>query len=973
MASTRVFLDWDRPALPAAVDWLANHHTADGVLDLSKQLLVLPGARAGRRLLELLVDHATQQSLRLVPPSTLTVGSLPEQLYVSQKPFADDLVQRCAWVAALQQTPADELGDVCHQRPDDGDPRGWIELADLLRRQHRELAGDGLNFADVAACEMLDPLARERRRWEVLHAIQDRYLDILEQLDLWDTQTARLKAIEFDECLATVDIVLLGTVDINRSMRRMLESDRVADRVTALVHAPESLEDRFDPLGCLDPDRWRQPAVPPADHSVQVADRPDDQAAAVAAWLSQLPGPLRADDVTLGIADESLVPVVARQMADCHVETRWIHEAALPETRPWRLLEAIADCLESLEIEDRTDKTDAGDDTESQGDTRVITIGYQPLAELWRHPDFEHWLHAQLDPDPNPDPNPDAIIALDAFRSEHLAARLELPQRLDGGQGDPTTLQESLHLLLGLLEPLFAPEAGSPQRLSGWSKPLSELLSAVYSGRLADRDDRDGHVLLSASHHVHTGILCLGEVPAEVAVAVDAIEAIRLALESAAGETIPARAEPDAVEMVGWLELPLDDAPILAVVGVNEGQVPASATSDLFLPDRLRQRLGILDNTRRIARDAYAVSALVSTCELLLLVGGRRSDSGDPLRPSRLLLAAEEPGQPARVLRLLDTPPETRAARLPGAFAAGPLDSEFRVPPPTATGLDRAGVTAFGDYLKCPYRFYLKHVLRLRTIDDQSAELSPLSFGNLAHDALDEFGKSDLAESTSVEEVSEFLKQAAWRWAWRRHGPNRPAAVDVQVAQLNDRLAAFASWHVAAVSDGWKIAYTEESIGEGRVILDTAAGGLSVTGRIDRIDRHEQTGRWRVIDYKTSSTANPPEKVHRKGSKNDREWVDLQLPLYRRLVREALGVDGDVELGFLALPTRLDDTGFLKAEWSEEELAEADSVIARVAESIVRGEFLGIVTKPPAFSEDWAGICQDGLPHLPRHEHWSQP
>ena len=283
MASTRVFLDWDRPALPAAVDWLANHYTDDGVLDLSEQLLVLPGARAGRRLLELLVDHASEKSLRLVPPSTLTVGSLPEQLYVSQKPFADDLVQRCAWVAALQQTSHDELGDVCQQRPDDGDPRGWLELADLLRRQHRELAGDGLDFSDVAGCEMLDPLPRERRRWEVLHAIQTHYLGILEQLEFWDIQTARLKAIEFDECHATVDIVLVGTVDINRSMRRMLESERVAGRVTALVHAPQGLAERFDPLGCLDPDHWRQPAVSPADHSVQVADRPDDQAAAVAA------------------------------------------------------------------------------------------------------------------------------------------------------------------------------------------------------------------------------------------------------------------------------------------------------------------------------------------------------------------------------------------------------------------------------------------------------------------------------------------------------------------------------------------------------------------------------------------------------------------------------------------------------------------------------------------------------------------
>ncbi|HAA48694.1 MAG TPA: hypothetical protein DCE43_03180, partial [Planctomycetaceae bacterium] len=183
----------------------------------------------------------------------------------------------------------------------------------------------------------------------------------------------------------------------------------------------------------------------------------------------------------------------------------------------------------------------------------------------------------------------------------------------------------------------------------------------------------------------------------------------------------------------------------------------------------------------------------------------------------------------------------------------------------------------------------------------------------------------------------------------------------------------FAAWHVASVSDGWRIAYTEESIGEGRVILDTPAGGLSVTGRIDRIDRHEDTGQWRVIDYKTSNAANPPEKVHRRGTKNDRAWINLQLPLYRRLVREALGVDGDVQLGFLALPTKLDDTKFLPAEWSDEELLEADTVINQVAESIVRGEFDRIASKPPAFSDDWARICQDHLPHLPRHEHWSQP
>ena len=971
MASHRDFLDWDTPALPAAVGWLAGRHTRDGVLDLSGQLLVLPGARAGRRLLELLVDHAAAQSLRLVPPTTLTVGALPEQLYVSQKPFADDLVQRCAWVTALQESPAETLENVCNQQPGD-DPRGWIELADLLRRQHRELAGDGLNFADVANCEMLDSLPRERRRWEILHEIQRRYLDTLEDLSLWDRQTARLVAIELNECHAPCDIILIGTVDINHSTRQMLESEHVADRITALVHAPENLADRFDQLGCLVPLHWRQPAVPPADHVVQVADRPDDQAAAVAAWLSRLPGPLRADDITLGIADESLVPVVARQMADCHVATRWVQEAALSETRPWRLLETVADCLASVSVHDSGAKStadqDGSDDDGSNNEPR-LTFAYEPLAALWRHPDFNAWLQDQLDPDHDLD----SVMALDNYRSEHLAASIELPRQLDTTGDAPGTLQRSLHLLFGLLDPLFDLEDSPVRPLSEWAVPLTRLLSLVYAGRQVDRDDRNGHVLLAASRHIQKAIGLVGEVPTAVAPNLDVIEAIRLALESAAGETIPARAEPDAIEMVGWLELPLDDAPVLAIVGVNEGQVPSSATSDLFLPDRLRHRLGILDNTRRIARDAYAVSALTATHDHLLLVGGRQTDNGDPMRPSRLLLAAEEGNQPARVLRLLDAPPDTKAARLPGAFASEPTDSKFRVPPPTTAGLNRVGVTAFGDYLECPYRFYLKHVLKLKSVDDQSAELTALSFGNLAHDALDDFGKSDLAGSTNLEEVCEFLKTAAWRWTWRRHGQHRPEAVDVQVTQLNDRLEAFAAWHVASVSDGWRITHTEESIGEGRVILDTPAGGLSVTGRIDRIDRHEDTGQWRVIDYKTSNAANPPEKVHRRGSKNDRQWVNLQLPLYRRLVREALGVDGDVQLGFMTLPTKLDDTGFLPAEWSDAELVEADTVIDQVAESIVRGKFDRIASKPPAFSDDWARICQDHLPHLPRHEHWSQP
>ena len=89
------------------------------------------------------------------------------------------------------------------------------------------------------------------------------------------------------------------------------------------------------------------------------------------------------------------------------------------------------------------------------------------------------------------------------------------------------------------------------------------------------------------------------------------------------------------IELLGWLELPLDRAPALVATSFNEGCVPTSVNSDLFLPNALRQQLGLLDNRRRYARDAYALSVLLASRQELTLdcrpaVGGRRSADSQP-------------------------------------------------------------------------------------------------------------------------------------------------------------------------------------------------------------------------------------------------------------------------------------------------------------------------------------------------------
>ena len=58
--------------------------------------------------------------------------------------------------------------------------------------------------------------------------MQQDYLRLLDDLQLWDRQTARLYAIDYSLCRTDKEILLIGTTDMNVAMRLML--DQVADK-----------------------------------------------------------------------------------------------------------------------------------------------------------------------------------------------------------------------------------------------------------------------------------------------------------------------------------------------------------------------------------------------------------------------------------------------------------------------------------------------------------------------------------------------------------------------------------------------------------------------------------------------------------------------------------------------------------------------------------------------------------------------
>ncbi|HEX3654976.1 MAG TPA: PD-(D/E)XK nuclease family protein [Pirellulales bacterium] len=915
MPIRRVFINWRRPALEQTAEWLCNQYATSAGIDLQSAIVALPGGRAGRRLLELLVARAEQLGKPLVPPKIVTVGKLPEELYVLKKPTAGSLAQQLAWVQALRSLTAKQLEPLVPHLPADDDLEAWLALARMLVRLHTELASARLDFAQVEKHGRRLPDFDESGRWQTLAKVQERYLRVLDDLELWDLQTARLYAIEHGEGRTDSDVYVVGAVDLDQAQRAMLEA--VADRVTAVIFAPEADADRFDAHGCLLPAAWVGQPIPLAAGQVVVAQQPADQADAVVTALAAWQGRYAAEDITIGVADPSLVPDIQQRLEEYELKARYGAGEALTRTGPYRLLEAVAVYLERR--------------------------SFETLAALVRHPAVDAWLVGKM-------PECDWLSLLDAYATRHL------PAELNGKWLGSSHRREPLQKLEKAINELTRPLTGKARPLTEWSQPILELLATIYASRPLDREVEADRVLIAACSEIRETLDEQQQIDARLSGKVSAGQAVDLLLGQLASKTIPPPTDASAIELLGWLELPLDDAPALLVTGFNEGLVPSAHTSDLFLPNELRRTLGLEDNDRRYARDVYALSMLLASRPELKLVAGRRTADGDPLLPSRLLLACEG-AELARRTKAFFSPQHARhSPQVPKRLKPGPRRAfDVPHPRPLAEPVTKMRVTEFRDYLACPYRYYLRHCLGLESLSDRVVELQANQFGSLVHDVLRDFGRGGAADASDEQAIADWLDGALAAAVEQSFGTRPLAAVAVQVEQLRLRLHAFARWQAAWRAEGWKIAHVECAFDDKPVPFLVDGEPMLLTGRIDRIDVHEPSGRWMVFDYKTADSPKTPDEAHRR----EGGWLDLQLPLYRQLVG-ALSAPADLGLGYIVLPKAVAKAGLCEAPWTAEELVTAEAAAAQVIRAIRDEVFWPPVSPPPAFCEDFAAICQDG-------------
>lgn len=846
-----------------------------------------------RRFEELLVELCEQS---IIPPRTFTIGSFLDSLIPASFEVASELETLLAAQGALQNLSAEALRSVFPVLPEKNNSRAWLELGKVFLKLRRELRGECLDFPSLVKFKQASIDGNSSARWETLAAIDVAYQAELQSIQRHDREELLIKPKDSQLLLLPQGpLFLVALSDFNRLAAEIIECLGQDRDVTALVYAPEDLSAAFDPLGRVVQKFWCATQIDLSKTTFEVCANPGEQAQLVLNAIERYAEQAQAGtaDITIGVADESFAPYLKQTMADAEIPTHFALGQSLKQSAPVRILSALNSFLKNLAFED--------------------------FAVLLRIAEVENFIKLKL----GISDRQSLPTLLDNFHSQHLPGTLEDLRSLRSPEAK--ILQEIAAALNQLTEHLRTAVHSLPK----WPQIIFEVLAQIFGETEINKNSEiSGNLFQSLEILRDAGLIAANLQSHSTPISgTEALDLFLLLLESQQIATEPENA---ALDVVGWLELTLDDAPLAIVSGLNEGIVPGVLSADPFLPNQLRKQLGLVDNDRRLARDSYALTVLTQTREALTLFCIRRTPAGDALLPSRLFYRCPDSELAKRVL-LLMKPLES----VPAAGADQTTKSTWNLPPLPAGGspIKRLSIGSFKTYLECPYTFYLKHVLHLEELSDDALEMDGALFGSLIHDVLSKAAERESLSSVDAEEIWKALSAVLDEECAQRFGAAALPAVYIQIEQIRSRFRSFAEWQANRSQAGWQIKHSEFKLPDDRVQLTLSDGTkISLSGRIDRIDYHPGKKQFAVIDYKTGENSGNFKKIVAKSD----QWSDLQLPLYVYAC-QALGFEGEIEPAYLTLSKS--EVDYFPANWTAEDLNSAWEQAREVAANILNQKF----------------------------------
>lgn len=874
MVVERKYHGWEEPFTSRFAEDLKRG--AEAGVPLDSCLIWVPSARAGRHILNQLFTRSGEEVEAFHPPRLTTPAQFISAMKGGLPSVASELQCLHAWKQVLDAAHRAELAPVFPEVVDSQRQTWAFAAARQLMALRARLAEDRRTFRGIAQAD----LPHDHDRWEVLALLEGRYLSRLQGKGLVDPDSALAEkfAAEATPEDSWSRILLAGILNLTRRQEAWLEAQSVSGK-PVILHLPFPPEEgeTLDAWGRPLSDPWARRPLPEdlLEGRVQRARDPRELTDSVFT-LGRAYGKA-VDALVVGSGDPATTDYLVERSRLDQPPFYDPRGKPLSETAWGRLLFLLS---------------------EWQQGGRVRT-----LFDLLGDASFGAWLRKsglqvkRLQA---------ALLRLE--KNRFLKMREDLFDAALEETRDLAEVRSLVHILeaegLGSLDPGKLPDG------------LWKILRALAGKENLHEEDAS---VIGCMRE------CLQELKADFAgpdavSAADTWDLLRHALENSFHYP-----EREAAErpVSGWLELPWETAPHLVLLGLPDSQVPGPRSVDSFLTPALCRSAGLYGPDEAEAADAARLRILLesrrSGGRLDLLLPDRGLDDS-PILPSRFLFPAAEEELTARVRLLLGERPtgQSPLAPDPGNRLRLDLPQEER---------NRLSVTAFKAYLANPFHFMLERLLRWEAPEPLPRELDALAYGELAHDVLLLLNSDPEAVNLIGEkEIQEFLDTRLAERALRIYGNAPGVALRIQLDSLRERLKAAAAVIAAERRKGWLPFLAEWKIEEGSDLL---IGDFRLTGRIDLVERNEENGLYRIIDYKTSDKAESPVKTHLakpnarsgeplfpemdfvSGDKRLR-WKDLQLPLYLEAFSRGMGEPASC--AYFNLPKAISETGV--ADWT---------------------------------------------------------
>lgn len=878
MQPTRRFLGWGAPPGTLISRAVLDPLPDGSFLDLRGLWIVTPTRHAGRRLREQMALDARARDASLLAPEVVTPAALFRPARAPH-PVATDLELHAILADVLTRLDPGVLEQLFPAAFRSVGSSWTTAAARLFHTVRATLREDGYDVQGFVAHH--EASLEEDQRWRLLGLIEEAFRERLRELGRRDPVEAELASADQPRLEpAPTRLIVAATPDPSVPALRALQALAAQIPVEVWVHAPETVADGFDEWGRPIPEWWSERTLPlPAEAQIRQAESMEGQLDLLVDSLASLPPEFGPRDVAVIVPDaDSLEPIQTRLRS----ENLDVFDPSGDTMSKHAVFQLFHSVVQSVQRDD-----------------------WAVFRQLAGHPDVLQWLRsstglhpvsfcAQLD-DPNGRP-------LTGSLTEWLRRRSD---------GD-TPFQRALTLIREELEAFRSAES--------LSEAVSRLGGKIYESRHVGRQTPED----DAFRQVVQSLVQAAQAWDQTDVSLPAADAMAVVLNLAGRSTSYTERSDQSISLEGWLEIHWCPAPYLMLTGMNEGMVPDTRLDDPFLPESLRESLGMISDQRRGARDAFLWEA-AQRCRMetgrTVLIQGRQGVDGSPVKPSRILLRSPDASEVLRRARLFfketayepDVPmPQHPAIRLnpSRAILSSPPDSDPM----------KIRLTGLRDYLHCPFHYFLRHVLKMETVQPLQGELGAMDFGRFLHQALERLNHPDLLDVAEADTLADELSRFADQLAREQVGDEWPLSFRIQMDAARQRLRWAADCEAQSRREGWR---TLESELTGQ--LDIA--GAVIRGRIDRIDRHQESGALRIVDYKTSATANPPARAHLTGRKsespewmatpNDKKiWADLQLPLYGAMALEARGASApNLKLAYFNVPRDASGTGLV--EWAD--------------------------------------------------------